>query len=208
MTESEWFAAVEPGPLLDQLADTASERQLRLFACACVRSVGGIPWEVCEAAKYVEKYCDGLLRWEETRSRVWKKSFQARDIVVGTSVYEFEFPPLCGLALQTARDVVEWCAVVVPRYNLRADTRQFASALRDIAGNPFRSPAFNLMWKTSTVLALSRQAYEAQDFAAMPILADALQDAGCANDDVLSHCRGDGPHVRGCWVIDLILGKG
>jgi hypothetical protein len=49
--------------------------------------------------------------------------------------------------------------------------------------------------------------YESRDFGAMPILADALQDAGCASDDVLSHCRGPGPHVRGCWVVDLMLGK-
>jgi hypothetical protein len=49
--------------------------------------------------------------------------------------------------------------------------------------------------------------YESRDFSAMPILADALQDAGCDCDDVLAHCRGPGPHVRGCWVVDLVLGK-
>jgi hypothetical protein len=49
--------------------------------------------------------------------------------------------------------------------------------------------------------------YEARDFSAMPILADALQDAGCDNDDILDHCRGPGPHVRGCWVVDLVLGE-
>jgi hypothetical protein len=49
--------------------------------------------------------------------------------------------------------------------------------------------------------------YESREFSAMPILADALQDAGCDCDDILSHCRGPGPHVRGCWVVDLVLGK-
>jgi hypothetical protein len=49
--------------------------------------------------------------------------------------------------------------------------------------------------------------YETREFAAMPILADALQDAGCENADILTHCRGDGSHVRGCWVVDLLLGK-
>ena len=62
-------------------------------------------------------------------------------------------------------------------------------------------------WRTSAVIALAREMYESRDFSAMPILADALQDAGCDNDDVLSHCRGPGPHVRGCWVVDLVLGK-
>jgi hypothetical protein len=62
-------------------------------------------------------------------------------------------------------------------------------------------------WLTSTVVTLARQMYEARDFGAMPILADALQDAGCDNDDILTHCRVPGPHVRGCWVLDLVLGK-
>ena len=49
--------------------------------------------------------------------------------------------------------------------------------------------------------------YESHDFSAMPILADALQDAGCDNDDILAHCRNSTTHVRGCWVVDLVLGK-
>ena len=62
-------------------------------------------------------------------------------------------------------------------------------------------------WRTDTALSLARQMYESRDFSAMPILADALQDAGCDSDDILNHCRGPGPHVRGCWVVDLVLGK-
>ena len=51
--------------------------------------------------------------------------------------------------------------------------------------------------------------YEARDFGAMPILADALQDAGCEDAAILDHCRdANGVHVRGCWVVDLVLGKG
>ncbi|HJZ56560.1 MAG TPA: hypothetical protein VKE74_16460 [Gemmataceae bacterium] len=77
----------------------------------------------------------------------------------------------------------------------------------DIFGNPFRPVAFAPAWRTGTAVTLARQMYEARDFSAMPILADALQDAGCENDDILDHCRGFGPHVRGCWVVDLVLGK-
>ena len=79
--------------------------------------------------------------------------------------------------------------------------------LRDIFGNPFRPVAFSPSWRTDTALSLARQMYESRDFSAMPILADALQDAGCDIEDILSHCRGPGPHVRGCWVVDLVLGK-
>jgi hypothetical protein len=83
-----------------------------------------------------------------------------------------------------------------------------ANILRDIFGNPFRPIVFSAEWRTSSsVAALARQMYESRDFGAMPILADALQDAGCDNDDILNHSRGPGPHVRGCWALDLVLRK-
>jgi hypothetical protein len=91
-------------------------------------------------------------------------------------------------------------------------------ALREVFGNPFatrrkrkadprRGWMFASAWRTNTVLSLARQMYESRDFSAMPILADALQDAGCDNDDILAHCRELGEHVRGCWVLDLVLEK-
>ncbi len=79
--------------------------------------------------------------------------------------------------------------------------------LRDIVGNPFRPVAFAPAWRTSDVVALVRGIYDDRAFDRMPILADALQDAGCDNDDVLTHCRADAVHARGCWVVDCILGK-
>jgi hypothetical protein len=87
------------------------------------------------------------------------------------------------------------------------DDRQ-AAILRDIFGNPFRPVAFSTEWRTDTAVTLARQLYESGNFSAMPILADALQDAGCDNDDVLNHCRDANQlHVRGCWIVDLLLGK-
>jgi hypothetical protein len=62
-------------------------------------------------------------------------------------------------------------------------------------------------WLTSTVIAISKGIVDEHAFDRLPILADALQDAGCDNADILDHCRGPGPHVRVCWVVDLILGK-
>lgn len=82
-----------------------------------------------------------------------------------------------------------------------------ANLFRDLFGNPFRPVAFSPEWRTDTAIALARTMYESRDFSAMPILADALQDAGCDNDDVLSHCRSANPHARGCWVVDEVLGK-
>jgi hypothetical protein len=99
----------------------------------------------------------------------------------------------------------------------------YSNLLRDIFDNPFQRPKVPLWpnpaplwltspvadpeWLTSTVVALARGIYDDRAFDRMPILADALQDAGCDNADMLNHCRCNGPHVRGCWVVDLLLGK-
>src|SRR5262249_33579532 len=90
----------------------------------------------------------------------------------------------------------------------RTERAAQVALLRDIFGNPFCPVTFSHSWRTDTVTPLPRTMYESRDFSAMPILADALQDAGCDNDDILSHCRDASlTHVRGCWVVDLVLDK-
>ena len=80
--------------------------------------------------------------------------------------------------------------------------------LRDTFGNPFRPVTFSPAWRTDTAVSRARGMYEARDFGAVPILADALQNAGCDSNDILNHCRDPkGVHVCGCWVVDLVLGK-
>jgi hypothetical protein len=79
--------------------------------------------------------------------------------------------------------------------------------LREIIGNPFRPISVDARWLTSTVVALAHAIYDDRTFGRLPILADALEEAGCTNADILNHCRQLGEHVRGCWVIDLLLGK-
>jgi hypothetical protein len=81
-----------------------------------------------------------------------------------------------------------------------------AGPLRDVFGNPFRPVPFSPGWRTSDAVAVARGGYESRDFGVLPILADTLQDAGCEDERLLGHCRGDGPHVRGCWALDLVLG--
>jgi len=78
----------------------------------------------------------------------------------------------------------------------------------DIFMNPFHPVAIGPAWMSADALNLAKSMYESKDFSAMPILADALQDAGCDEQEILNHCRGPGPHFRGCWVVDMILGKG
>ena len=79
--------------------------------------------------------------------------------------------------------------------------------LRDIFGNPFRPVAFAQAWRSETAVAMATGIYAERAFDRLPILADALEEAGCDHPDVLSHCRGPGPHARGCWLVDLVLGK-
>jgi hypothetical protein len=101
---------------------------------------------------------------------------------------------------------LEWCGRAVEQ-RLCEQLATLMRNPRDTCRDPSRLVTFSLSWRTDTALALARQMHESSDFSAMPILADALQDAGCENADILDHCRGLGPHVRGCWVVDLVLGK-
>jgi hypothetical protein len=82
-----------------------------------------------------------------------------------------------------------------------------AALLRDVVGNPFRCASVGSSFVTANVLSIARAIYADRAFDRLPILADALEDAGCDQADILEHCRGPGPHVRGCWVVDLVLGK-
>lgn len=113
---------------------------------------------------------------------------------------------LCGLS----GAVAEASGLASEGYNdvVAAEGRAEQLLMHDIFGNPFRPATFLPEWRTTTVLNLAQQMYDSRDFSPVPILADALQDAGCDNADILNHCRGPGSHVRGCWVVDLVLGKG
>jgi hypothetical protein len=85
-----------------------------------------------------------------------------------------------------------------------------AALARCIFGNPFRPVSLNpewLQWSDGTVRIMAQAIYEERAFDRLPILADALEEAGCMNADMLGHCRGPGPHAKGCWVVDLLVGK-
>src|SRR5262249_22250590 len=87
------------------------------------------------------------------------------------------------------------------------DIPRKCALVRDIFGNPFSPVTVNRSWLTSNVTALAQSIYDEKAFDRMPILADALEEAGCTNTDILNHCRQPAEHVRGCWVVDLVLGK-
>jgi hypothetical protein len=78
--------------------------------------------------------------------------------------------------------------------------------VREVFANPFtRQPEFDAAWRSEDVVQLASHAYAAGDFSALPALADALEEAGCDRDDILNHLRSGGPHIRGCWALELVL---
>jgi hypothetical protein len=102
-------------------------------------------------------------------------------------------------------------SIISSKFTVGRDTngnRLICNLIRDLYGNPFREVKYDKTWRTDTAVSLARTMYDLREFGAMPILADALQDVGCDNADVLDHCRDTAlTHVRGCWVVDLVLGK-
>jgi hypothetical protein len=109
------------------------------------------------------------------------------------------------------RDVEEASAYALDaqRGRCRENRRAAARLLRDVFGSPFcPSPAIAAARLTPPVLALAATIYEARRWEDMPVLGDALAEAGCADAEILAHCREAGPHARGCWLVDLLLKKG
>ncbi len=216
MTEAEWLACDDPGKMLELIRRKVSERKLRLFAAACFgRLVRVLPDPRQRSAiEVLEAWAEGTT----TRLAI-------TEALRNTRVACLEFPSLIGIQDPPPGDDLHFVGLMLYREfasskpavhamtapsgladGVMEQVRQ-SELLRDVFGNPFRSVTFSPEWRTETAVLLASQMYESRDFGAMPILADALQDAGCDNDDILNHCRGNGPHVRGCWVVDLVLGK-
>ncbi len=225
MTEAEWERCIERRPMLEFLRDKMSARKLRLFAVACCRQ----QWERFplgpprHAIKAAERLADGTATYAELwaiteplfrRDYSASLSFEEQHLVDAAIRTVADADGLSSGALRAAESLSEAIAARLGDYRAEFDppsTRgeyEQTALLRDIVGNPYYSEVIERGWLTSTVVAITRRIYQSRDFSAMPILADALQDAGCDNADILEHCRdAKGGHVRGCWVVDLVLGK-
>jgi hypothetical protein len=214
MTEEEWFAATDAAALVSTAERTASPRKLRLFMVGVCRRGWdryGIP-AVRTMFETAEQYADGAAvgaAVDDLRQRTESRWFWGIPVD----------PLLCPVGQERAAVGAFLTAIangVSPHTADPASSEEWtrseqcarARVLRGIVGNPWRPAELEREWLTSTVTLIAKQMYEAREFSAMPILADALQDAGCDNDAVLTHCRDtSATHVRGCWVVDLVLGK-
>jgi len=208
MTEAEWLAATDPTPMLGFLQEKASERKLRLVAVACCRRI----WHRLKdrrcrkVVEVAEQFADGLATLQELEAAAELAVLFTQDVkrdedMGPTSAAYFVTSPLGDIT--GLRRVPSAASRSVGA----AESIAQCHLCRDIFGNPFRPITLNPAWHTSTVSTLATCIYEEKAFDRMPILADALQDAGCDNEDILNHCRQAGEHVRGCWCVDLLLGK-
>jgi hypothetical protein len=194
------------------LEGRGSDRKFRLFACACCRRI----WSRLndsrsrEAVQTAERFADGRATLSErsacqaqareasreVRSRMndtFQNALAAADAAYSTGFMAAILAPVgAAYVPESGTDVDEMTAQ--------------AALLRDVFGNPFRPVAFDPRWRTADTVGLATAIYEDRAFDRLGLLADALQDAECDDEQVLGHCRSEG-HVRGCWVVDLVLGK-
>ncbi len=227
MTEAEWLSCTDPKTMLRFVSSKAGNRKPRLFACACCRLI----WPTLtdersrEAVEAREGYEDGQVAESEmdmakeaARTARHELRYPLRAVVDAESIPEAAPAWAAGAASNTANGNYHPVVYLAARAAaclsqtpypdaVAAETRAFCPILRCIFGNPFHPVAVHPTWLTSTAVSIAQQMYNSRDFSAIPILADAIQDAGCDNEDILNHCREPGEHVRGCWVVDLLLGK-
>ena len=188
MTERRWLNSRNPLTMLTHLqGGKADERKVRLFICACWR-------------ERVNQIGDPAGMWRDIAA-VEDDRYHGRRQEFFPTYRDFWYA-----ATATSGVHARWAENRPVEPGVSAERQ--AGFLRDLFGNPFRPVAFPPEWRTDTVITLARQMYDAYEFSAMPILADALQDAGCDSDDILNHFRDPrATHVRGCWALDLVLGK-
>jgi len=213
MDEHEWLDSTDPSRMRVYLSDKATERKLRLFACACCRQIWNslCPEDSRRVVEVNELFADNQTNGEDlgrARSKAHNAAWSARiqnqregkptEIVV-RRLYFAAF--MANTANRLLRDQM-------PLLSEDAELSVASPSLfRDIFGNPYRPVTLDPRWLSSTVLDLANVIYADRAFERLPVLADALMDAGCDNEAILNHCRSEGPHVRGCWVVDLVLGK-
>jgi hypothetical protein len=231
MTPADWLSCPDPAPMLTFLGRLANVRRLRLFAVACCRRVED--WLIDARSR---RAVDVAERWVDGRSSV--SEFNAAVDAADDAVEELtrqqedaEYHVRVAAAGAASRSLAIAAATAAEYGAAQAASAAFHAAtvfgqnaaagpatehaaqadlMRDLFrpfGTP-RVPDAVLRWNTAAVPGLAQAIYDERAFDRLPILADALEDAGCDNADLLGHLRGSGPHVRGCWAVDLLLGKG
>jgi hypothetical protein len=230
MTEADWSQCQDPDRMLAFLRGKLTARTIQLFVCCCCRRVWDHLRDACrEAVEVTEGVADGALsQGELTRVEqlAWAESQEPRVQKIGR-VRVSSLAVWCATRAHdrsvSTRSSADYASLAFgleveggPK-DVQAQAREKGvqcDLLREMICNPFRPVKLDHSWLTAMVRSLAQAAYDERilpsgelDPARLAILADALEDAGCHDEQVLEHCRGNGPHVRGCFVVDLLLGK-
>jgi hypothetical protein len=210
--DSDWQGSSDPQVMMAWLRGltAVSRRKSSLLVAACRRRFRDLDEQfsaelaerVAEEADWrgmvLEEFGDGFIGFRVPAGMAWEAAVEAVAVPLNRTVVLERRERLRG----TDREL--WAA-------FDAATGTVCQLLRCVFGNPFRprptiDPAW-LRWNDGTVPRLAWSIDEGRRFGDLPILHDALLDAGCDNEDILDHCKAPGPHVRGCWVLDLLLGR-
>ena len=225
-TEEDWLCCTDPGRMVEALerragADRralassdplipppwrgASPRLLRLGLGAAYRLTWDALTPQAQAAVVaVEEYADGAIpyaRVAEVKRSLWSQVYPRQPVGPG------EADAFTQDAARTLRDALDGRPELYHRAVAMRPSPALAAVILDLFGNPFRPVTPDPSWLTPTVVAIASGIYADRAFDRLPVLADALEDTGCCHADLLIHCRSGGPHVRGCWAVDLTLGK-
>jgi hypothetical protein len=225
MNEAEWLESTNPTEMLDHLRDQrvhvgkAGRRKLRLYGCACCRRI----WELLGKkergwVEWAERIADGAppLTAEEDEANSGGVSVNAP---LARAYLTWAARAPLNRNVMNSAVMAQQCAVHAAELNAargrdsvnqevaQGERRGQVALLLDVFGNPFRPsllPAAVRAWNDGTVGKLAQSLYNERAYDRLGVLADALTDAGCADDVLLSHLRSAGPHVRGCWALDLV----
>jgi hypothetical protein len=234
--QQEWFACRDPerilkgfDPLVDQTGIHISPRKWQLFMVACLYRIEQVFTDERSKAfiRTLEQYAEGAIS-EEELDRIGYQT------IIESNTDNLRILPKEALSAEQLPISYAWDALIAAIgptgkrdfpsevWNMgfsagtatgqpEAEWQVHAVLLHDVIGNPFHPspplPAAVLTWNDGTVRRIAEGIYEEKAFDRLPILADALLDAGCNDEQLIQHCRSPGPHIRGCWALDLILGK-
>src|SRR5262249_29210620 len=223
LTESEWLSGTNPRDLLRHLRGKASDRKLRLFGHACWHRLRHLlkDYRLERFLDLIALSADDRVSPEE-RAAAQAAAAEAAGLSGGPALSterEREASRrltrwgLHWMAMETARAsawAAQKAAAWIGDWAVAAEMKAQCDLLRELFGNPFRPTTMDpswLTWNGGTIGKLARVIYDERRFADLPILADALEEAGCGDVDLLAHCRGQADHVPRCWGVALLLGQ-
>jgi hypothetical protein len=218
MTEAEWATSIYPMGLVRHLDTAASQRKLNLLAAAAFRRI----WQLLPGPKsrltikVLEHFADGQATLEQlttARQQSWEDASlvdnpEGNHHPSELAISAVSMDTILDM-LMTAAEATAWIKAGTPDAISEPEEREQCALVRDIFGNPFRPVSISPAWLTPTVSSLAAVAYEERalpsgelDTARLAVLADALEETGCQDANILAHLRSPGPHVRGCWPVD------